>query len=398
MFLKSILAKNPGLIKAGVALHQQNEIPAGSYVLDIDAIRANADGMVQKARACNLKVFAMTKQVSRNPAMLQALQAAGVDGCVCVDMADARAVHASGLRVAHLGHLVQVPKAEVKAAVAMKPMYWTVYSLDKAREISDALPEGQTQEVLLRIYAEGDTFYPGHEGGFPVEVLEEAISQISAMPGLHFAGFTTFPTQLFNHESGRVEHTHNYDTLLQTARAWEQKLGYKLEVNAPGTTSGHLFGEMAAAGVTQVEPGHGFTGSCPQHAVQDLPEKPALVYVSEVSHRYKGQDFCYGGGMYIDPVFAEYDVKACVGRTPQAALGQAISCRMPKPESIDYYGILQSSPQNDVQTGDTVVFGFRVQGFVTRALVAPVAGISQGQPRVLGIYNAEGRKAGWPQW
>ena len=40
-----------------------------------------------------------------------------------------------------------------------------------------------------------------------------------------------------------------------------------------------------------------------------------MVYVSEVCHFYKDRGDCYGGGMYIDPVFPAYDVKACVGKT-----------------------------------------------------------------------------------
>jgi predicted amino acid racemase len=204
MFLQSVVTKNPRLVEAAVALHQQNKVPAGSYVLDLDTIRANAAKIVGEARACGLKVFAMTKQVSRNPAMLRVLREEAVDGCVCVDMDDARAVFASGLRIGHLGHLVQVPKAEVAAAVSMKPMFWTVYSLDKAREISEALPEGQTQEILLRVYEEGNTFYTGHEGGFPVEELDSVIEALQTMPGLRFAGFTTFPTQLFNHTTKQV--------------------------------------------------------------------------------------------------------------------------------------------------------------------------------------------------
>lgn len=398
MFLQAIINKNPQLLDAAVALHRQNKIPAGSYVLDLDTVRFNAARIVKEAKACGLKVFAMTKQVSRNPALIKVLQEEGVDGCVCVDMDDARAVFASGMRIAHLGHLVQVPKAEVAAALAMKPMYWTVYSLDKAREISAAVPQGQTQNILLRIFDEGDTFYKGHEGGFCLEELDYVIEQINSMPGLRFAGFTSFPTQLFNHETNTVEHTKNYYTLLNTAKHYEGKLGCKLEINAPGTTSCHLFKEMAEAGVTQVEPGHGLTGTCPQHARLELPERPAVIYVSEVSHRYKGCDYCYGGGMYIDPVFDAYDVKACVGKTGEEARSRLISCDMPKPESIDYYGILQTPANVNVQTGDTVIFGFRIQGFVTRAYVVPIEGIHSGNPTVKGIFNSEGREVGWPTW
>jgi predicted amino acid racemase len=396
VFLDSIERKNPGLIQACIRLHQENRIPANSYVLDLDAIRRNAALMMAEARRLGLKVFAMTKQVGRNPALLQVLRQEGVDGCVCVDMGDARAVHAAGMTIGHLGHLVQVPKAEVAAAVAMKPLYWTVYSLEKAREISLALPEGQTQEILLRVYAEGDTFYPGHEGGFPAEEAERVIEELQRMPGLRFAGLTTFPTQLYRQDTGAVEHTHNYQTLLSLARRLEQKLGRKLEINAPGTTSSFLFEEMAVSGVTQVEPGHGLTGTCPQHALGGLAEKPAMAYVSEVSHLHQGKAYCFGGGMYIDPVFPPYQVQAFVGNG--SAPWRRIACDIPKPESIDYYGVLQTTQGDAPCTGDTVVFGFRAQAFVTRAYVVPVAGIEGGSPEALGVFTSEGREVGWPEW
>ena len=50
------------------------------------------------------------------------------------------------------------------------------------------------------------------------------------------------------------------------------------------------------------------------------------------------------------------------------------------------------------EVGDTVVFGFRAQMFVTRAYVAAVSGISKGRPKVEGIYFTDGRKVGWPEW
>ncbi|MEG1407997.1 MAG: alanine racemase, partial [Ruthenibacterium sp.] len=149
MFLQKLIDKNPALIEQAVRLHQQGLIPANSYLLDLDMLYYNAKQIKEEADRYGLKAFAMTKQIGRNPAAMRTLRAAGIDACVCVDMADARRVHEAGLVVGHLGHLVQVPFAEVAAAVAMRPLYWTVYSLEKAKEISDALPEGQIQNILL---------------------------------------------------------------------------------------------------------------------------------------------------------------------------------------------------------------------------------------------------------
>ena len=46
--------------------------------------------------------------------------------------------------------------------------------------------------------------------------------------------------------------------------------------------------------------------------------------------------------------------------------------------------------------GDTAVFGFRGQAFVTRAYVVGVSGISRGAPKVETIENSFGETAAWP--
>lgn len=396
MFLKKVLMKNEKLIDTAVRLHQARQIPANSYLLDLDTISENAKLLADMSHRYGMKCYPMTKQLGRNPVVIQALRAAGADGCVCVDMADARRVHEAGMTVGHLGHLVQVPAGETAAAVAMKPVYWTVFSLEKAQAISDALPERQTQKIMLRLYAEGDTFYTGHEGGFSAANVVETAKKINSMRGLEFAGITTFPAQLFSKEKMAVVHTANYETLL-SAKARLEAAGFRnVEVNAPGTTSSHLFEEMAGRGVTQVEPGHGLTGTTPLHAFCDLAEKPAMVYVSEVCHFFQNRGYCYGGGMYIDPVFAPYTVRACVGSTPEEAKNNLIACDIPNPSAIDYYGIFEEVLAERIHQGDTAVFGFRAQAFVTRAYVVPVSGIAAGNPVVEGIFDSDGKKTGWP--
>ena len=37
------------------------------------------------------------------------------------------------------------------------------------------------------------------------------------------------------------------------------------------------------------------SGTTPLHAVRDLPERPAVCYVSEVSHLHAGRAYCFGG-------------------------------------------------------------------------------------------------------
>jgi hypothetical protein len=63
---------------------------------------------------------------------------------------------------------------------------------------------------------------------------------------------------------------------------------------------------------------------------------------------------------------------------------------------IDYYGQLHPGGADQLEVGDTVIFGFRAQAFVTRAFIVPVAGIASGRPEVRGIWTADGRRTDWP--
>jgi predicted amino acid racemase len=145
-------------------------------------------------------------------------------------------------------------------------------------------------------------------------------------------------------------------------------------------------GLLADAGVTQVEPGHGLTGTTALHLVRDLPELPAIVYLSEISHHHGGQAFAVGGGFYIDPIFEPYQVRALVGRELDSAV--RVDAELVDPSAIDYHAML--SQPRPLEVGEAALFGFRPQVFVTRARVASIAGIAGGDPRVVAITPAVG--------
>ena len=116
MFLDVLRRRNPAFIRAAQALHQQGAIPANSYVLDLDTVTENARLLRAEGDRLGMKVYAMTKQVSRNTGFSRAVMAGGIDRAVAVDMACAIACHNAGLPIGHLGHLVQVPRAEAAMA------------------------------------------------------------------------------------------------------------------------------------------------------------------------------------------------------------------------------------------------------------------------------------------
>ena len=134
MFLKALQARNRAFLEAAVELHQAGRVPAGAYLLDLDTMTENAQLMSAEAGRLGLDVLAMTKQIGRNPPALDALKAGGIDRFVAVDMACARPIHAHGHRLAHLGHLCQIPRREAAEAAAMRPDYWTVFNEEKAAE------------------------------------------------------------------------------------------------------------------------------------------------------------------------------------------------------------------------------------------------------------------------
>ena len=139
MFLSALTKRNRAFLEAAVRLHQDNRIPANSYVLDLDTVEVNTRHMTTEAHRRGLTVYAMSKQVGRAPGALQAITGAGADGYVAVDMGCARSIAANGHHIGNLGHLVQLPKAEAAEAAGLAPEYWTLFSPNKAMETSRAV-------------------------------------------------------------------------------------------------------------------------------------------------------------------------------------------------------------------------------------------------------------------
>ncbi|MDE0591508.1 alanine racemase [Halocynthiibacter sp. C4] len=398
MFLDLLMRRNPQFIEAAMALHQQGKLPSNAYVLDLDTVEENARVFQAEARKHGLTTFAMTKQVGRHSGFCEAVMKGGIDRSVAVDMACATACDRAGLKTGHLGHLVQVPSGEAEfAAAKLQPDFWTVFSDAKAKEAADASAKaGRVQKLLARIQTEGDTFYRGHEGGFDAQDIVAVADRLDTLEGGEFAGITTFPALLFDQESRKVIPTHNLSTLNRAAEALAAIGRKDIAINAPGTNSAVMLAALAEAGATQCEPGNALHGTTPLHAVEDLPEAPAVLYLSEVSHHYGDKAYCFGGGLYIDPVFPKYQVKALVGSTPTSNAKDLRNVEIPDYSAIDYYAMIDTEGDAAPKPRDTVVFGFRGQAFVTRALVVGVRGISTGNPTVTTIENGFGDPVAWP--
>jgi len=86
------------------------------------------------------------------------------------------------------------------------------------------------------------------------------------------------------------------------------------------------------------------------------------------------------------------DVERALRAAADAQPGWAIT-----PARMRYYGQLtlaDSGPTFEV--GASAVFGYRIQAFVTRDYTAGISGLCDGNPRVAGIWCADGSATSWP--
>ncbi|NHM31428.1 YhfX family PLP-dependent enzyme [Neobacillus terrae] len=386
MFLDLTLRRNAKLIDYSIYLHQAGLIEPDTYVIDLDTIIENGRLMLAEANRQNIDLLVMSKQYGRNPFVTAELMKEGFKGTVAVDFREAKVLYENGIPLTHIGHLVQIPSHLVPAFVEMNPEFITVYSTQKAKEINEACRKlGKKQKIFLRLVNEGDILYPAQYGGFYLKDLQSVVPEILKLSNLIIDGVTTFPCFLYEKSKGEIVATPNAETLRKGKEILKERFGIDItHMNMPSSTCTHLIEMIKENGGTQGEPGHGLMGTTPMHAVKDLAERPAMVYVSEISHTIDGQSYCYGGGHYR----RSHMENALVGKKLDSAV--KVSVEMPDTESIDYYiGLNKELP-----VGDTVVMSFRSQVFVTRSNVGVVKGLAGGTPELVGIFDSQGKETG----
>ncbi|WP_169950461.1 alanine racemase [Microbispora sp. H11081] len=387
MFVDATQRRNPKLIEATVELHRAGRIPSNCYVVDVDAVAANTRAVSAAASAHGLVTYQMTKQFGRNPVVAHAVARSGIEKVVAVDFEEARVLHRHGLRMGHLGHLVQVPFAELATAVAMEPEVVTVFGFEQAERLAEAArTAGREQAVLVRVVREGDVYYAAQKGGVPIDELVDVAKRIDALDGVRVAGVTSFPCVLFDEEARELRPTSNLTTIAEGARMLRDAGMDATIVNAPSASCSATVGMLAEHGATHVEPGSCLTGHTPLHAVTDQPEIPAMVYVSEVTHILGDTVFSLGGGFYPR---SRARSALIYGRGRDEPVTARVE--LDPAEAIDYYGNLYVDDLGALSVGDTVLYAFRSQVFVSRCFVAVLADVAT-EPRLLGVFD----RAGFP--
>lgn len=386
MFLDMTIRRNRKLVETAFELHQNGIIEPDTYILDVDSILYNAECIKKEADKYGIKLYFMTKQIGRNPYIASEIMKLGYDGVVAVDWREAKILAQNGIKLGHVGHLVQIPNNDIENILLQKPEVITVYSVEKAKQISDAAKKlNMTQNIMLRVIDDDDILYPAQYGGFYLKELIENAKRIASMKNINIYGLTSFPCFLYNSESKSVEKTKNMDTLIKAKVLLQSELHIELkEINTPSATCTSTIKKIYDCGGTHGEPGHGLTGTTPLHATRDEVEIPSIVYVSEISHNLDDSSYCYGGGYYR----RSNTMNAFVGSNIENA--KKLEFQTPSLESIDYYLGLTGN----ANIGDTVVFANRSQIFVTRSHVAVVKGIQNGNLEVVGIYDSLGSQIG----
>jgi predicted amino acid racemase len=395
--LRRVVERNPRMLEAAVKLHRDRVIPPNTWLIDLDAIAANADALSAKARELDLTTYVMTKQFNRNPVVCHVALKRGLHKTVAVDIHGARVLHRYGVLVGHIGHLNQVPFRETDAAIAIGPEVITVFSVENARQISAAASAaGVTQDLLVRPIGPDDVFFPGQEGGFPEAEVVAAVAEIQKLPNVRVVGVTSFPVVRYNFgeaEPAEPEANPNLETLIRVAAELRDRLGLEItQINAPGNTAVETLELLAAAGATHVEPGHGLLGTTPNHILDGRRvEIPTYVYVSEVSHHYNGRAYAFGGGLWSQlagflrlPDGTEPPLQGVIASSVDELL-ETVVTNEPLEQIIDYHASLR--PAEGTNVGDTVVLALYTQAQMTRSYVVPVSGIASGEPEAHGIFD-----------
>jgi Predicted amino acid racemase len=325
----------------------------------------------------------MTKQIGRNPYLAKELEKIGYSGVVAVDFKEAELFINNGLKIGNVGHIVQIPKNMIKKVVRSNPEIITVYSYEKAEEISKAALElGKIQDIMLKVNDSGSEIYPGQESGFETENIEEYIKKILSLKGVNINGLTSFPCFLYNKDEKCIKPTENINAIIKVKKILKEKFNIEIaQINLPSATSVENLKLIKDLGGTYGEPGHSLTGTTPMAEKIEIDEIPAYIYVSEISHNFRGKSYFYGGGYYRRSIIK----KVIVGNSEK---NSEIKVNKINPDNIDYY--LEIEKERNI--GDTVLGCFRAQMFVTRSTIILVRGIQKGKPEIIGKYTSSGEK------
>lgn len=392
--LAKALDRNPAMLEAAIGLHQDGVIPPSTHLIDLDAVAHNASVIAEAARRYNLTAFAMTKQDGHEPHMTRLVLDRGFDGVTAVEAMQAYRIHRYGFPLGNVGHTSQLPRAEVHRILAMDPAFVTVYTLQAAQWVSEAcVALGRTQPLYVTVGRPGDEgTHAELFGGWDEAGCVEALRPVLSLPNVRIAGIAQhitidYPSQ---DDPYTARPTEAFFTALRVRERLEHDLGLgDLRINCSGNCNAVTARILASYGATDIEPGAALVGSGRFHALVDMPEIPAQVFVSEITHHWAGNAYAIGGGFGfvwdMDGTLAPFS--GIVGRSLDEARMQPLDFQ--GPPWYDVYGLFDD-PHGVAKAGDTLLFVHLPQVIMERCYVAAVSGISKQRPIVEALLDSEG--------
>ena len=222
MFLDLFRRRNPGSGRASDRAASGRAscppMPMSSTSTRSSATRAASPATAAKH---GLKTFAMTKQMGRNASSAKPSRAAAFATAVAVDMECARACHRAGLRIGHLGHLVQIPRAKPTPRPRWRPTIGPCSAAEKAAEASAA-------SVAARPRASRRSRASSRQATRSIAAMRAALppptsspspTRSTRAPGARFAGVTSFPDPALRRASAQGEADAQSDDARQGGRS-----------------------------------------------------------------------------------------------------------------------------------------------------------------------------------
>jgi predicted amino acid racemase len=226
-------------------------------------------------------------------------------------------------------------------------------------------------------------------GGWTESGCVAGIRPLLDLDGIRVAGLTQHVTidYVGQDDAREAQPTPAFLTTLRAKELLERELGLSdLRLNVAGNANVVTMPMLAGHGVTDVEPGAALTGSAKFHALQDMPERPAHVFVSEYTHTWRDNALAIGGGFgwVWDMDGTPERFEGLFGRS----LDQALSNRLAFNGSglVDFHGSFAADGHR-LRYGDTVLFSQMTHAFDQRGYVAAVSGIQTGRPIVRGLFD-----------
>lgn len=383
MFLNKLVSDNPNLIEFALSKTKEGLILPDSYLIDLDTLLANAKEIKKEADKYNIKLYFMLKQIGRNPLIAQKLMDIGYAGAVCVDYKEALLLIDNKIKIGNVGHLVQIPNCALEKIIAGKPEIVTVYSLAKIKQINEIAKKlNIVQDIMIRLTDDDSLVYSGQIAGISSADLKDIIKETNKLSHVRIRGLTVFPALLYNEENKRIEETKSMNAINRGKKICDEANIKDLIINLPSCTCVNSLKLIHELGGNNAEPGHGLSGTTPLHAFSCEVEKVAYCYVSEISHNYKNNSYCYGGGEYR----RGHLKKALVGENLNKA--RIVKATIPSLDAIDYHFEIEGHHE----IGTPCLMSFRTQMFTTRSNVVVIKGLNH-KPE-MHLYDTLGKKIG----